>query len=186
MFEVREYTSEVRSQVEDFRQATFAEGNEALAESKFDPDNLNGQTFYVTGENEIAALGVIEQDHYATKDAKVFRACRFHALKQYRNQALGTRFILPAMIDWATDRDYDCVYWTHDVKQRALNAIYQKKRTPAGYTHLQDDPFWSRLKHDERWLFQVDPKSEMLQHVYYIDLNETNYKMNPIDCVIWK
>ena len=185
MFEVNEYHWTMRCHVEDFRQKTFLEGNYALPVSKFDPDFLDGKTFYVPIDGEIASLAVLEQDHYATKDAKVLRACRFHTLKKYRNLALGTKYLLPEMIKWATKEDYDCVYWTHDVNNKALNAIYQKQRNPGHYQHLKQDDVWSKLQFDRRWLFQVDKKSDLLQYVYYIDLKNTGYKLNPVDCVVW-
>jgi len=184
MFEVREYHWTMRCAVEDFRQKTVLEGNDALPLHKYNPDFLDGQSFYVVGENEIASLAVLEQDHYATEDDRVLRACRFHTLKKYRNHALGTKLLLPSMIEWASKRDYDCVYWTHDVNNRALNAIYQKKKNPGHYSHLKDDKFWNKLQFDDRWLFQVDPKSDLLQYVYYIPLKD-NYKMKPKKCVVW-
>lgn len=168
----------MRGAVEDFRQRTYEEGNDALPLYKYNPDSLAGQSFCVIADGEIASLAVLEEDHYATCDSKVLRACRFHTLKKYRNHALGTSYLLPAMIDWASNRNYDCVYWTHDTKNRALNAIYQKKKTPGHYKHLKDDKFWSRLKFDDTWLFQVDPKSDLLQYVYYIPLKD-GYTMSP-------
>ena len=185
MFEVNEYHWTMRCHVEDFRQKTFLEGNYALPVSKFDPDFLDGKTFYVPIDGEIASLAVLEQDHYATKDAKVLRACRFHTLKKYRNLALGSAHILPAMIRWARNNDYDCVYWTHDVKNKGLNAIYQLKRKPTKHEHLNNDEIWNSIQFDQRWLFQVDKKSDLLQYVYYIDLKNTGYKLNPVDCVVW-
>lgn len=174
----------MRGAVEDFRQRTFEEGNESLTHAKYDPDLLAGQSFCVIVDGEVASLAVLEEDHYSTLDPKVLRACRFHTLKKYRNQALGTKYLLPAMIDWASARDYDCVYWTHDVNNKALNAIYQKKKTPGHYTHLKEDTFWSRLQFDDRWLFQVDPSSSLLQYVYYIGLKDPEYKMDPKQCAV--
>lgn len=184
--QVCKYHWTMRCAVEDFRQKTFLEGNDALPLHKYNPDFLDGETFYVAIDGEIASLAVLEKDHYATKDDKVLRACRFHTLKKYRNLALGSTLILPEMIKWAKDKDYDCVYWTHDVKNRGLNAIYQLKRKPTNHSHLSDDSIWNSIQFDQRWLFQVDKQSEMLQNVYYIDLKDTGYKLNPVDCVVWK
>lgn len=182
--EVCEYHWTMRCHVEDFRQKTFLEGNDALPVSKFDPDTLNGKTWYIIINDEIASLAVLENDHYATKDDKVLRACRFHTLKKYRNLALGSKYILPEMIRWAKKEDYNCVYWTQDIKNKSLNALYQQRRKPLGKT-LDTNETWKSIQLDHRWLFQVDKKSDLLQYVYYIALKDKNYKLNPVDCVVW-
>lgn len=186
MFEVKEYHWTMRCHVENFRQKAMLEGNDALPLSKYNPDDIEGQTFYIMENNEIVALVALEVDHYATKNPKVLRACRFHTLKQYRNLALGTSYLFPAYIRWAKKMEYDCVYWTQDIKNKGLNAIYQRKRKPTKHEHLNNDKFWNSVQLDHRWLFQVDKKSDLLQYVYYVDLKESGYKLNPIDCVVWQ
>jgi len=183
--QVIKYEKLLRPLVEAFRIKTFEEGNDALPIEKFDPDNLNGETWLAVVDGRIASLVVAEQDHYATKDPKVIRACRFHTLKKYRNQSLGAKFLLPKLIESARQQDYDCVYWTHDTKNRALNAIYQHKRIPTKHEHFKTDNIWQSIQMDKRWLFQVDPRSDLLQYVYYVDLKNSGYILNPIECVVW-
>ncbi len=183
--QVIKYECVMRPLIEDFRKRTVEEGNDALPIEKFDPDNLQGETWLCFVDGRIASLVVAEQDHYATKDPKVIRACRFHTLKKYRNLGLGSKYLLPKVITSAKQQNYDCVYWTHDRKNKALNAIYQLERKPFKHEHLIEDNIWNSIKFDRRWLFQVDKKSDLLQNVYYVDLKNSGYTLNPVDCVVW-
>lgn len=183
--QVVKYEWVMRPLIENFRKKTFEEGNDALPVEKFDPDNLNGETWLCFVNGRIASIVVAEEDHYATKDPKVIRACRFHTLKKYRNLSLGAKYLLPKLIESARQQDYDCVYWTHDTKNKALNAIYQHKRIPPKHSHFKTDSTWQSIQMDKRWLFQVDTKSDLLQYVYYVDLKNSGYKLNPVDCVVW-
>tara|TARA_B110000967_G_scaffold209965_1_gene269010 strand:- start:16804 stop:17394 length:591 start_codon:yes stop_codon:yes gene_type:complete len=183
---IRKYTPCMRDLVEAFRKKTFDEGNDALPLEKYDPDTIIGETWLCLVGNEVAALMVLEQDHYATKDSAVARACRFHTLKKYRNHSLGAKYLLPTLVRSAKSSGYDCVYWTHDVNNKGLNAIYQLKRKPLKHPHLKTNPVWNSIQFDQRWFFQVDKKSKMMQNVYYIDLKKTGYILKPVDCVVWR
>ena len=180
------YEPVFRTWVEKFRKQTVEEGNDALPIEKFDPDNIDGTTWCAFVDGELAALMVLENDHYATKDISVARACRFHTLKKYRNKSLGGKYLLPKLIEDAKEQQYSCVYWTHDIANRGLNAIYQKRFLPMRGRENYKNSLWSSIQLDRRWLFQVDKKSDLLQYVYYIDLNGTGFMMNPINCVVWQ
>ena len=165
---VKTYKKSLRNQIEDFRKKTFDEGNDALPIEKYNPDDINGKTFMAYVDGELASIAVLEEDHYVTDNDNIVRACRFHTLKKFRNLNMGAAYLLPEMISYALQNGYRTIYWTHDTSKRAINAVYQKKRRPPNNRKVYESSFWQSIKYDCRWLFQVDPKSDMLQYVYYI------------------
>lgn len=178
---IENYNKSKRSEIEVFRQRTFEEGNDALPLNKYNPDQINGETFMAYVDGVLASISVIEEDHYVTDNPVVVRACRFHTLKKFRNLNLGAAHLLPTMCSYAIEAGYKTIYWTHNVENKALNAVYQKKRRPPNNRKVYESSFWQSIKFDEDWLFQVDPKSDMLQYVYYI-----GDKITPMKNYVWK
>lgn len=165
---VKLYQKSFRDEIETFRKKTFDEGNDALPIEKYNPDTIIGETFMAYVDGELASIAVLEEDHYVTESNQVVRACRLHTLKKFRNMNLAAKYLLPEMVTYALQNGYRTIYWTHDVSKKAINAIYQGKRTPLNDRAAYKTSFWKSIKFDRTWLFQVDPKSDMLQYVYYI------------------
>lgn len=192
MFEIDvvEYDSSKRAEVEAFRELSFREGNDSLAYDKYDPDNINGQSFLNYVDGELASLSVIEASHYTGDPDVAARGCRLHIATKFRPAWLGLLHA-PKQIEWAKNNGFKIFFFTHDIRNRAINAMYQKRRFGAAMTPLQKQMEWmwtsdwyQDLKTDNRLLFQVDPRSELLQYVYYWTL-EDDFVWNPPSNVVW-
>jgi GNAT superfamily N-acetyltransferase len=162
------YVPEMRSDVEIFRAKTFDEGNNSLDIRKFDPDTLQGQIWLAYVDGKVVSLSAAEVSHY-TNETNVVRKCRYHILKEYRHGRYGFKF-LQEMIPWCKQYNYKLLYWTHDVNNVSLNALYQRKRTYA----FSKDTAWfhqwpfTELQFEEDMLFRT---WDIIQFVYsiYID-----------------
>jgi hypothetical protein len=188
--DVVEYDSSKRAEVEAFRELSFREGNDSLAYDKYDPDNINGQSFLNYVDGELASLSVIEASHYTGDPDVAARGCRLHIATKFRPAWLGLLHA-PKQIEWAKNNGFKIFFFTHDIRNRAINAMYQKRRFGAAMTLLQKQMEWmwtsdwyQDLKTDNRLLFQVDPRSELLQYVYYWTL-EDDFVWNPPSNVVW-
>ena len=177
-YEIRTYTPDKRSEIESFRELSFKEGNDSISYEKYDPDNIDGETWMVYVNNELACISVAEASHY-TSDPKVdARICRLHIAKKFRPAWLGIP-ILPYQIEWAKEKGFKVLYFTHDIKARAINAMYQHKKFGAAITPLQKkikemwySDWYRALKTDDRYYFQVDDRIELLQYIYYWTLED--------------
>lgn len=162
------YNPTLRDDVERFREQTFLEGNESLSKKKFDPDTLKGQIWLAYEDDILVSLSAAEESHY-TNETNVIRKCRYHILKKYRHGRYGFKF-LKQMIPWCQENDYKLLYWTHDVTNVALNALYQRKRKYASTTDNNwfDEWPYTELQTEKNFLFKT---GDMLQYVYsiYID-----------------
>lgn len=189
MIEVKEYQEKFRNELEHFRRQTIKEGNTSLVSDKFNPDDLYGKIWCVYIDNILASISVAERSHYTGDSDIAVRICRYHILKKFRHSHCGFR-MLPYQINWARENNYKILYWTHDIHNKPLNALYQHKRrmtTPASREFFESD-WYKQVKLDTRWLFKVsiDPSDDFLQYVYYIDLQNENYQWMPKKCVLWK
>lgn len=187
MIEVKEYSSALAKDLFYFRRQVLEEGNDSLKSDKFDPDDLDGKIWCVYIDGILASISVVESSHYTGDPTIAARVCRYHILKKFRHSHCGFR-MLPYQIQWAKQQGYKILYWTHDVKNRALNAMYQHKRKmtdPESKQFFEAD-WYKQLQFDKRWLFEVDPKIDFLQYVYYIDLQNENYMWMPQKSVRWQ
>jgi hypothetical protein len=170
-----EYSPQYRNDVEIFREQTFAEGNQSLTKEKFNPDSIKGKIWLAFKDNIIVSLSAAEESHY-TNESNVIRKCRYHILKKYRHGRYGFKF-LKLMVLWCQENNYKLLYWTHDVNNTALNALYQHKRTYAA----TDDNHWfcewpfTELEFEKDLLFKT---GNMLQFVYSIYIDR-NFVWNP-------
>jgi GNAT superfamily N-acetyltransferase len=171
---VREYNSHDRDLIEAFRQLTFAEGNNSLSVEKYNPDNLDGQTWMTFVGDELASISVVERSHYTGDPDVAGRICRYHILKKYRHSNAGFR-MLEHQCEWARAQGLKVLYWTHDVNNRALNALYQHKKTMpmrgGAVPYFLTETYQAfRLQPD--MIFRVSQKSDLLQYVYANILEE--------------
>lgn len=177
---VREYTAQDLDLIEAFRQKTFDEGNDSLSPQKYNPDTLDGQTWLTFVGDDLASISVVERSHY-TGDASVAgRICRYHILKKFRHSNAGFR-MLEHQCQWARDQGMKVLYWTHNVNNRALNAMYQhKKRMPMrgnAVPYFMTETYRAfQLQPD--MIFKVSAKSDFLQYVY-ANILEDGYEWKP-------
>ena len=171
-----QYTSDMRADVEIFRSKTFEEGNTSLDIRKFDPDTLQGQIWLAYVDGKVVSLSAAEVSHYSD-ETDVIRKCRYHILKDYRHGRYGFKF-LTEMVPWCKSHGYKLLYWTHDIDNRPLNALYQRQRTYAFSTDNEwfyKKPF-TDLQFEKSMLFKT---GNMLQFVYYIKLDD-RFEWHPV------
>lgn len=185
MIEVIEYNSKWKKAVEDFRLQSFDEGNTSISYKKYDPDTT-GKTWLTFIDNNLASISVVEPSHYTGDSDIAVRVCRYHILKKYRHSHCGFR-MMKHQIKWAREQGYKIFYLTHDIHNKPLNALYQHKRrmTDPDAKQWFEADWFKELKLDTRWLFRVSPLDDLLQYVYYIDLQKENYSWVPKSNAVW-
>jgi hypothetical protein len=182
---VRQYDPSDRDIIEKFRMLATREGNDALHTNKFDPDTVNGQTWMTFVEDELASISVVERSHYTNDPSIAGRICRYHILKKFRHSNAGFR-MLTDQINWAKLNNLKVLYWTHSVNNKALNALYQHKKTmpfrgeAVPYFMTED---YKNFKLQKDMLFRVSMKSDFLQYVY-ANILEKDFIWRPISNTI--
>ena len=166
---IRTYKKSDRQLIEDFRIQTFDEGNDSLQSKIYDPDNIIGQTFMLFVNDDLASISVIESSIKYTEENDVARICRYHILKKYRHCNAGFR-MLPLQVEWAIENNYKLVYWTHDVNNRALNAMYQHKRIMPNKQDFFNDPLYKSFEFQSGLRFIT---GRTTQYVYSKKLDTT-------------
>lgn len=177
---VREYTHTDRDLIEKFRMLAKREGNEALAGDKYDPDTVNGQTWMTFIGDDLASVSVVERSHYTGDPDIAGRICRYHILKKFRHSNAGFR-MLPNQVQWAKDNGLKVLYWTHNVNNKALNAMYQGKKRMGmrgkEVPYFMTDTYRA-FKLQPDMIFKVSEKSDFLQYVY-ANILEEGYTWRP-------
>lgn len=179
------YTDEHRDALESFRAQTMAEGNDSLDPSRFNPDDFQGKIWLAYLDKSIVSISAAEVSHY-TGEQNVLRKCRYHILRKHRHGRYGFKFLRKMML-WGREQDYKLLYWTHDIRNAALNALYQRKRTYAfgidnvwfhqwPYTRLQfetDKLFKTGDVHQFVYSIKIDPvftwDPPPNKHMIYLD-----------------
>ena len=177
---VRQYNFSDRDLIEKFRMLAAREGNEALASDKYDPDEVDGQTWMTFVDDELASVSVVERSHYTGDPDIAGRICRYHILKKFGHSNAGFR-MLPDQVQWAKDNGLKVLYWTHNVDNKALNAMYQGKKKMG--MRGEEVPYfmtdtYRAFKLQPDMIFRVSEKSDFLQYVYANILDE-NYVWRP-------
>jgi glycerophosphoryl diester phosphodiesterase len=177
---VKEYNSNDRDMIEKFRLLAAKEGNDALHTDKFDPDTIDGQTWMTFVENELASVSVVERSHYTNDPDIAGRICRYHILKKFRHSNAGFR-MLPNQVEWAKKQGLKVLYWTHAVNNKALNALYQHKKTMPfrgeAVPYFMTDTY-KAFKLQSNMIFKVSKNSDFLQYVY-ANILEDNFEWKP-------
>ena len=185
---IKEYNEDYRIELEKFRRQTILEGNTSLVSDKFNPEALDGKIWCAYIDNELASISAVERSHYTEDPDIAARVCRYHILKKFRHSHCGFK-MLPLQIKWARENNFKILYWTHDIKNKPLNALYQhkKKMTDKESKKYFEADWYKQLKTDYRWLFKVskNPNDNFYQYVYYIDLQNENYEWIPKSCAVW-
>lgn len=184
--EVKEYENSMKQLVEDFRLKSFDEGNNSITYEKYIPGKT-GKTWCVFIDDDLASISVVEPSHYTGDPDIAVRVCRYHILKKYRHSNCGFR-MLNLQIDWAKNQNYKILYWTHDIKNRALNAMYQHRRRmiKSESKAFFEADWYKQVKQDTRFLFKSSPNDKCMQYVYYINLQNNNFVWYPKKSVVWK
>ena len=197
MEEIVQYNSTHKVMVEEFLEKARQEGSAGTyVDAKFDLDNLDEQSsLWLAIVEDIVNIGgfgmkakVVASISYAersfiTGTPDSIRKCRYHILQKYRHGRYGFK-MMKHQIAWAKENGFKHYYWTHNVKDKAINELFQHKRTyGAGDNSWFDDEDYQQMKLETNLVFHDSPKSDMIQFVYsyYID---PNYKWEPTKAVI--
>jgi|TARA_B100001105_G_scaffold21309_1_gene15209 ribosomal protein S18 acetylase RimI-like enzyme len=183
--------TELESAVRLIQEQALEEGNTSITPDKYDVKTSVGTPLLITCNSrydkfdKIAGFCSYEPDTYMGTPDIAVRMCRLHILKEFRHNQLGFYF-WDHCLKKAKEDGYKILYGTHDVNAKALNALYQHKRFVPGHSK---EPYnlesWKSMKLETRFLFDVDPGSEFLQNVYYVDVNEDGYQWAPKTNVKW-
>ncbi len=197
MEEIVQYNSTHKVMVEEFLEKARQEGSAGTyTENKFDLDNLdNKSSLWLAIVEDKIDLGPVEIDakvvasisyaerSFITGTPESIRKCRYHILKKYRHGRYGFK-MMKHQIAWAKENGFKHYYWTHDVKDKAINELFQHKRTyMVGDNSWFEDEDYQQMKLETDLVFHDSPKSDMIQFVYsyYID---QNYKWKPTEAII--
>jgi hypothetical protein len=164
---IRKYQKEDIDLIENFRKQTFNENNNSLSYKNFNPENLKGQIFLFFIDSILASIQVIESSEKYTEENDSCRICRYHILKRFRNCNAGFK-MLPHCVQWAVENNFKVVYWTHDINNKTVNALYQHKKIMPGKISFFKDPLY------QSFVFRPDLRfitGSVTQYVYakYLD-----------------
>jgi len=162
--------------IERFRQQTFDEGNRSLSYDKYDPDNKNIETWMCFKDNKLISISAGEKSHYTNDPDIAIRICRYHILKDYRFSHCGL-IMGEHQIIWARNKGFKILYITHDIKNKAINNLYQRRKqmTDKAFKEHINGEWYTKLQVEKNFLFKT---GDMLQYVYSIRLQE-NYDWQP-------
>ena len=130
--------------------------------------------------DKLISISAVEPSHYTGDPETAARVCRYHILKPWRHTLCGL-MVADHQINWARENGYKILYITVDVKNRAINALYQRKKQmiDPNFKKWTQTEWYTNLKLEPDCLFKVSPKSDHLQYFYTINLQDSNYKWKP-------
>jgi len=183
--QILQYNHDWYDAVTKFIETASAEGSEkTYTRKKIDLSNLDPDSslWLAVVDNEVASISYAERS-FITGTPQSIRKCRYHILKKYRHGRYGFK-MMKHQIAWARQNGFKHYYWTHDVKDRAINELFQRKRKyTIGDNSWFDDVDYKQFVLEPNLLFHDSPKSDMLQFIYsyYID---DSYEWLPTNSVI--
>ena len=180
MITVKRYSEDsnkYRPLIEEFRLQTFEEGNESLTYKKYNPDNPDIETWMCFEDDKLLSISAGEKSHYTNDSDIALRICRYHILKEYRHTHCGL-IMAEHQIKWARENGYQILYITHDIKSRAINSLYQRKKkmTDKAFEQYTKGEWWNKLQLERKFLFD---SGKVVQYVYSIRLQDDNFKWKP-------
>lgn len=161
------------------------EGNGEAFEGKYDPLKTPGETYVIVVDGRPAGMVSVEPSTYTGDPEIAARACRLHVIKEYRAKQLGF-LLLDACYGYCQQQGFKVLYITHDVKARAMNAIYQKRKKSlfkGASKNFYFLPAWKQLTWNKEYIFKVDPRAEFYQYIYHIILEE-GFHWKPVTNVV--
>ena len=184
--EIRPYENIWRNSFEEFRNKAILEGNDSLSKLKLDVDSFKGQLLLCFLKDKLVSISACEPSHYTGDPHIAARVCRYHVLSQVRNQFLFCGFqMLQHHCKWADQNNFQIVYFTQNVENKPLNALYRRKRkySLGAQNTWFDDPTFKSFELNEKRVFKVSEKSDLLQFVYARKRNP-NYNWRPTERMV--
>jgi hypothetical protein len=177
---IRQYSEDperFRDIIFPFIRKSRLEGNDSIKTTNYDPDDSNIETWLSFLDDKLISISVAEKSHYTNDPDIAVRICRYHILKDYRFTHCGLR-MGEKQIQWARQKGFQVLYITHNVENRAINALYQrKKRMPvSSFKEFLNTEWYTKLTLEKDFLFKT---GNILQYVYSIKLQDTNFIWKP-------
>ena len=169
--------------IERFRLQTFQEGNDSLTYKKYNPDNPEIETWMSFKDDKLISISAAESSHYTNDPDIAVRVCRYHILKEFRHTHCGL-IMAEHQINCAREKGFKILYITHDIKNKAINNLYQRKKkmTDKEFKKFTTGEWWTKLQLEKSFLFTT---GKMLQYVYSIRL-QGDYDWQPVSDFIIK
>jgi len=169
--------------IERFRLQTFKEGNDSLTYKKYNPDNPEIETWMSFKDDKLISISAAESSHYTNDPDIAVRVCRYHILKEFRHTHCGL-IMAEHQIKWAREKGFKILYITHDIRNKAINNLYQRKKkmTDKEFKKFTTGEWWTKLQLEKSFLFTT---GKMLQYVYSIQL-QGDYDWQPVSDFIIK
>jgi len=166
-----------RQDVIRFIEETQREGNDSLRPDKYHPDDPEIETWLSYVDNKLVSISAAERSHYTNDPDIAVRVCRYHILKDYRFTHCGLR-MGEHQIQWAREQGYQILYVTHNVENRAINALYQRRRrmTVPSFRNWTQGEWYTSLQLERDFLFKT---GDMKQFVYSIRLQDPDFVWQP-------
>ena len=185
MESIVQYKSSHKELVEQFLEKARVEGSAGTyTQKKFDLDKLDPKSslWLAIVDDEVASISYAERS-FITDTPESIRKCRYHILKKHRHGRYGFK-MMKHQIAWAKENGFKHYYWTHDVNDRAINKLFQHKRTYiVGDNSWFSDEDYKKLTLEKKLLFHDSPKSDMLQYIYSYYIDES-YIWKPTKAII--
>lgn len=185
MESIVQYKSSHKELVEQFLEKARVEGSAGTyTQKKFDLDKLDPKSslWLAIVDDEVASISYAERS-FITDTPESIRKCRYHILKKHRHGRYGFK-MMKLQIAWAKENGFKHYYWTHDVNDRAINKLFQHKRTYiVGDNSWFSDEDYKKLTLEKKLLFHDSPKSDMLQYIYSYYIDES-YIWKPTKAII--
>lgn len=179
IYRYSENPDKFRPLIYDFMVKAQAEGSDGINPEKYNPDNLDIETWLCFIEDgTLISICAVEASYYTNDPQVAARCCRYHILKKYRFTHCGLR-MADLQIDYARKKGFEILYITHDIQNTAINALYQrKKKIPVStFKEFLDTEWYQNLKLEKNFLFRTGERT--IQYVYSIRLNNPNFIWEP-------
>jgi hypothetical protein len=166
-----------RDQIWNFVRQSRIEGNDSIRTTNYDPDDTNIETWLSFLDNKLISISVAERSHYTNDPDTAVRICRYHILKDYRFTHCGLK-MGALQIPWARTQGFQILYITHDVNNRAINALYQRKKrmnVQSFKEHITGE-WYTSLQLEKDFYFKT---GNIIQYVYSIRLQDPNFVWQP-------
>ena len=160
-----------------FMVQAYNEGSEGITPHNYDPEDPNIETWLCFLNDKLISISAVEASHYTNDPTVAARVCRYHILKDYRFTHCGLR-MADKQIRWAREKGFEILYITHDINNRAINALYQRKKKMVvpTFEEFTKTEWYQTLQLEPNFLFQV---GKCIQYVYTIRLNDPNFIWEP-------
>jgi len=166
-----------RDKIWNFVRQSRLEGNDSIRTTNYNPDDPNIETWLSFKDNKLISMSVAERSHYTNDPTVAVRICRYHILKDYRFTHCGLK-MGALQIPWARSHGFQILYITHDINNRAINALYQRKKrmnVPSFKEHTTGE-WYTSLQLEKDFYFKT---GDIIQYVYSIRLQDLNFVWQP-------